>query len=608
MTGNTSFTKTLFLILFVPLLAFAGDIKIDISVPAQNIGVGQSFSYQVVVSGSRMNLPDLTKNPDFSGFKVLNGPNVSSSVSIVNFNTTAQKTYTWSLLANKVGKYTIASPETREGSNIIRGKAIQIAVSNQPNAKLNNIAQANNGTGQSIALNDHVFLKAIPDKTNPFQGEQVIITYKLYFDLQISSPGLESNEYKDFWVEEFDLGNQLSVSRENYNGKSFQVTTIKKIAAYPTKSGKVMLPQLAISLDVVLPSSRRRSMGLFDDFFDSPFGQRKRVTISSNRFNLNVQPLPLKGKPVNFSGLVGSFIFNGGINKKSAKVNEAITYFLKLQGRGNLYLVSEPEISFSNEFEDYPGNLKKTIDWSKSDEGTVSWEQILIPRSSGNLTIPAYTLNWFDPGEAKYKSETIGPISLKIAGDARRNYSKDVNVVNRQIVESLSKDIRYLKTGSRLFPRGKTFWVDWKFFLILFFMTLSIILSFGLEQYREKVTGNVTLQRQKRAGKQANNRLKVARKNLHEDNEKFFTELEKGVLGFFADRLNLPLASIGKDDVLGILEERSIDSEYIDQLSFILKTAEINRYAPGESDSNERQELLEKATSVLSFLIRRLKK
>ena len=608
MTGNRFFSALITLLIVLPVFIFAQDLNIKVSIPATEVGVGQAFNYTVELSGSRMQLPNLTTAPDFSGFKVISGPNVSTSISMVNFKTTAKKIYTWSLLPRKIGKHTILPPEVKEGAKVHKGNPVTVNVKEQANPNLGrSSARGGQQTGAAFNIADHVFMKTVASKLNPFRGEQVIIEYKIYFDINISSPGLESNEYQDFWVEEFDRGTQLSVSNEKFNGKVYQVTTIKKIAVYPAKSGKLLVPQLVLSLDAVIPSQRQRSRSMFENFFDSPFGRRERITVSSSRLKLNVKPLPKIGKPIDYSGLVGRFTFTGGIDKDSAKVNEAVTYNLKLRGKGNLYLVSEPKINYSNEFEDYPGSLKKTIDWAKYDNGTVKWEQVLIPRAPGKLEIPAYTINWFDTVKGKYQSKTIGPLYLNVAGDARRYYAGDASPINRQSVESISSDIRYLKSATSFYARGTTFWYNWKFFLFLAIGLLMILTILLTDNYREKLATNLSWQRQKNAGKVANKRLRETKKRLGNDDDRFFHELEKGIYGFFADRLNLPVASVGREKVELILKEINVDTDLNNIIIDILKTSELRRYAPGTSDLAERADLYEKSVTALSQLVRSVK-
>jgi hypothetical protein len=50
--------------------------------------------------------------------------------------------------------------------------------------------------------------------------------------------------------------------------------------------------------------------------------------------------------------------------------------------------------------------------------GSKTWEYVVVPETSGRLTIPALPFTWFDPAEGKVASQEGTPIDLEVHGAA----------------------------------------------------------------------------------------------------------------------------------------------------------------------------------------------
>ena len=100
-----------------------------------------------------------------------------------------------------------------------------------PTAPMGNKGLANQQKSPADGLQDKVFIRAQVSNLSPYTGQQVVITYKLYFLLNIANPSIEENDYQNFWVETVELGKQFDVVRENFNGKQYNVAIIKKTSS-----------------------------------------------------------------------------------------------------------------------------------------------------------------------------------------------------------------------------------------------------------------------------------------------------------------------------------------------------------------------------------------
>ena len=141
--------------------------------------------------------------------------------------------------------------------------------------------------------------------TRPFLNEAITVVYKLYFrsPLRISDGRVVENpQFADFWSHNIDIP-QLKVEDATYKGEPYSVVVWRKSVLYPQKTGKLSLEPLSLSLVIDLPSNRR-------DFFGNRILQQSSRIVTAGRRNINVKPLPEKGKPANFFGAVGQFDFD----------------------------------------------------------------------------------------------------------------------------------------------------------------------------------------------------------------------------------------------------------------------------------------------------------
>ena len=151
------------------------------------VGVGQAFRYQVTLNEE----PSKMLSTNFADFDVLNGPSqsFSSNTSIMNGKVTRSSSYTftYTLAANKVGSFTIPGVVFSVNGNQVKSNAVTINVV-EGGGNGGGAAGGGSGRGQSQQRAQQsqgfdkrdVFVKAYCSNSNPYVGEQVIITHKLY--------------------------------------------------------------------------------------------------------------------------------------------------------------------------------------------------------------------------------------------------------------------------------------------------------------------------------------------------------------------------------------------------------------------------------------------
>ena len=151
-------------------------------------------------------------------------------------------------------------------------------------------ASGSSSQGKSQNTNDpqvsgkDLFLKVIPTKKSAYVGEQIVLTYKLYTKVPVSSLSVDKMpSYAGFWTKDIsdNNGGSLRQSSEYVNGMEYTVAEIQKIIVVPQRSGKLNLDPMSIECiaQIRTESNRRQSNDPFDIFFNDPFLNRNIVNV-----------------------------------------------------------------------------------------------------------------------------------------------------------------------------------------------------------------------------------------------------------------------------------------------------------------------------------------
>jgi hypothetical protein len=538
--------------------------------------------------------------PDFRGLTVLSGPNQSSSMQIINGAVSSTVTYSYVLVAPSVGTFTIGSSSLFYKGKRFVTKPLQVKV-----VKGKVKAKSSNSSGISDEeLRQNVFIRAIPNKTSVFKGEQLIVTYKLYTRLNISSPQISQlPSYKGFWNEELDMSNTINFHVEMYKGQRFKVATIKKIALFPTEVGKLTITPFELKVPIVV-QKRRRSGDIFDDFFSDPFFNRTQTiekNIASNRIVINSKPLPA-GAPASFTGAVGKFSFNVSVDKLKAKVNDPITIKIKLSGTGNVELAQIPELKMSEGFEVYDPKTSNKINRKNYVSGTKTVEYLVVPRISGKRKIDPIAFSYFDTQKKKYITTRFGPYTLLIEqGNAVAGNQAASSGFSKEDIQLLNKDIRFIKTGNLYLVKQSRVQVfpAWLVYTIAGSSLMFLLLSF-VEMRRRKLSGNVELMRSKKSEKEARKRLKEAKKSL-EKNElsQFYSNLAAGLFGYLETKLKIPKSEFTLDKAVEKMKALNIPEDLISEVRKVAEKSEYVRFAPSSADEVSAHDLYEETVKLI---------
>jgi hypothetical protein len=164
------------------------------------------------------------------------------------------------------------------------------------------------------------------------------------------------------------------------------------------------------------------SAGAFmdDSAFASLFGRviEKSVTAKSDPFAVTVLPLPVTGRPADFSGAVGQFQLSSELAPASGPVGDPLTFKLTVTGQGNLSRVDSAGLHDSPQWRAYHTESKVTADDDTGRQGFKTFTQPVVPRQAGQLTLPSLSFSYFDPEAGRYVTRTTQPISVTVTPSA----------------------------------------------------------------------------------------------------------------------------------------------------------------------------------------------
>ena len=437
--------------------ALADKVSFTASAP-DAVVVGDQFRLSYTVSTQKVK--DF-QAPSIKGFDVLMGPSRSqqSSTQIINGSVTSTSsiTFTYILMANTAGDYTIGGASIVADGNQMVSNSVRIKV--LPQDQSNNSTQnssAHSSSSTSVS-NQDLFITASASKTNVFEQEAFVLTYKIYTresNLQLNNAKLP--DFKGLHSQEIEMTTNAKWTPEHYQGRNYYTTVYRQFVLFPQQSGKLYIDPAQFQMTVGKPV---QSADPFDAFFNGGSSVIEiKKSIATPKIAINVNPLPA-GKPADFAGGVGEFTISSSINSKELKTNDAITIKLVISGTGNLKLISNPEIKFPDDFEVYDPKVDNQVRLSREGlTGNKVIEYLAIPRHAGTYKIPGVSFSYFDIRSKSYKTLKTEEYVVNVGKGAGNADQVIANFTNKEDLKVLGEDIRYIKQNEvSLQPRGSFF-------------------------------------------------------------------------------------------------------------------------------------------------------
>ena len=573
-------------LLTLTVQAYADD-KVTFTASAPDaVAVGDQFRLSYTVNTQKV------KNfraPSIKGFDVLMGPSRSYSMQSINGNTTETLTFTYILLAQKEGEYTIPGATITANGDQMLSNSVKIKVlpADKTNSSQSGNAQStsrSSSSGTSISNND-LFITATASKTTAYEQEAILLTYKIYTVVDLRGfDNVKLPDFKGFHSQEVELPNDRRWGLEHYKGRNYHSTIYRQFVLFPQQSGK-------LTIDAARFDASIEKMDAIDDPFEAFFNGgagsiQIKKTLMTPKLTIDVKPLPA-GKPADFSGGVGEFNISSSINSTKVKTNDAITVKVVISGTGNLKLVGEPEVKFPEDFEVYDPKVDSKFRLTNAGlSGNKVIEYLAIPRNAGTYKIPAIKFSYFDIKSRAYKTLTTEEYTVQVEKGAGNASQTIANFTNKEDLKVLNEDIRFIKQNDvKLSPKGEYFFGSIGYWLFYIIPGLIFIACFLIYRKQIAANANVAKVRTKKANKVAVKRMKQAGKLLAaNEKDAFYDEVLKALWGYISDKLSIPVSQLSKDNIEEELRKYGVAEDLIKEFLNALNSCEFARFAPGDAN------------------------
>ena len=611
--------KKIFIAIIAVLLSmtvFGQDDSVFNVICKRQVMVGEQFNVSYELDGNGSNFVA----PNFVDFEVLGGPfsSSSSSVQIINGSITKSNktTYSFYLRALKEGTFKIPAATITIDKKKVKSTTMDITVvpGSGNAAYAGSPRNGDNGSSQSVDLGD-VFVEAIPNKKTAYIGEQILLTYKIYFTIPISQLSVsKSPSYAGFWTKDItDNNGSLQQSSIVRDGKQYAVATVQEIVLIPQKAGTLTIDPLDISCiaQVRRQRERQRSNDPFEDFFGDVMGSsytNVKKEIKSQPINIKVRQLPVAERPDSFRGAVGQFTFTSSIDKTEMKSNDAFTVTYTVSGKGNIELLEMPKPVFPPDFEVYDPKITTTTkNNSYGISGTKKAEYVVIPRVSGNFKLSQTIFSYFDPVKGRYVTLPSEEYDINVAKSANEGGSGIIYAGGQESIKVIGTDIRHIMTETKLHRFSGTFFAIPLYFILAALILVLFISALIIHDKVNKFNKNEVLVRNKKATKTAKKRLQRAYNYLKiNDQNHFYEEYAQALWGYISDKLNIARSQLSMDTVKEMMFSKNAPEDIVNQFIDLLNSCEFARFAPGDP-GKKMDELYQKGIDVISKSERVLK-
>jgi len=567
------------LIILLLLIIYGGSafsqITVKATVDRTTVGMGDNFEVDFEVEGG-----EGTFNPPaFKDFDVLQSGKFSNGGMTVIYNGKLMSsgnsgtTYQYVLGPKSIGKYTIEPASVTENGKTYKSNSLAIEVVK----------------GTNDISEDNLFLRVTVDKTNVYLGEAIISTIKIYTKVQTSGNLTKPPTYDGFWSQELDERKRPAEETEVINGVTYGVLALSKVILIPQRTGEIKLGPFEGEFNALIQS------------------QGWRKVVKAKKYTapviITVKDLP-DNPPWSFKGAVGRFTFDATLDKTETKSNEPVNLKVKISGNGNLKLIDPIPLDIPQDIETYDPKITDNSNVSTGGiSGSKTFEYLLLPRHSGDYKIPQVEFTYFDLDRKQYVTLKSPEYNLKVTKGSGPETSVAVNGVNKEDVQLLGKDIRYIKIGNiDLHKTGDEFFGSAVFYSLFFSPMLAFVGFIFYYRKNKELQKNVTLLKSKKATKLARKRLSTAKVLLTKNNrELFFEEVSIAIWGYLGDKLSIPFSNLSKENISEVLSSRGVSEGLIKELLDILNKCEFARYAPSNQDG-QMQGIYDSTISLITKL------
>ncbi|MFA5143830.1 MAG: BatD family protein [Candidatus Omnitrophota bacterium] len=548
-------------------VGWTADMKFEVSLDRERLALGETAQLGLSFRGTQsMPAPDIG---NIDGLEVRYiGP--STMMTVINGQVSSSVTHMYIVQPLRVGKFQIGPFAFRYKNDNYASNTVVLTVTEEKPLAQRQPRQMQEEPAEKMNLEDRIFVTLNLDKPTAYVNELIPVTVKLYVNqMNVSDIQLPAFSQEGFSKVEFKEPKQY---RERMGGLTYDVLEFRT-NLYATRPGDYKVGPARVKCNIVVRRKAARG-GAQDDYFgndpalrDSFFDdflaryEKQPTELKSDEIHLIVSPLPVEGRPKDFSGAVGDYQFIFAASPTKVKTGDPVTVRMTINGTGNFNTVLSPKLDNAEGFKAYEPEVK-------TQENSKAFTQVLIPETEKITQVPRATFSYFDPVAKTYKTITQGPIPLGVEKAKEELPSKVVGPAPAAALpeaKELASDIIFIKeVPGRWLPRESRIYTKSVFWMAIFIPFALLTAIYIVVGRMNRIKYDVTYASRRAAFKVARYGMKTLRHKLKAgDSRVFYETLFKTMQEYLGYRLHLPPAGLTFDMVSQKLVSTGIDISVI---------------------------------------------
>lgn len=564
------------LLLVVPLAALLQPGSVELQLGGRILDVGEAVNVQLVCT----NLPDPQIQEVLASegidLRLQQATPIQTTTQIINGRRTEHQVYSLRLVAHREGTFEVGPVRVTAEGEVYEAPAVKVTVRATPTTSDYIFVEMEVEPRELYVTQTYNATLRLGIRVVEMQGREV--------DMDLFRNVLDQRS-SEFSVFVGQRGSQRTIWRPDANGqrRRFEVLEIDaRLRA--DEVGTIEIGPVFVKADYPTAVKRDWRLGY------APTRTRKE-TARAEAIEVTVKPPPDEGKPADFTGALGHYLFQASATPAEIEQGQPITLTLKIRGQPlegvpGVNLSAQPELASRFDFTE--DELVGTVE-----QGAKVFRRALFPRQVGEQTIPSILWSYFDVASEQYVTCRSAPIPIVVtprpegaaplalgAGVHTRPGANGVGLTllgggispNYVDAEAVLANQQFVLTPAWIAGLAVTP-VVW----------LGVTL---MTRHRARLRADAGWARRRRARAQAEQALRRALRAP--DATSRATGLADALTGYLRERFNLATGQGTPVELELLITEHGGDLETAGAVAEFLTNAEATRYAPGtaaEADS-----------------------
>ncbi len=322
---------------------------------------------------------------------------------------------------------------------------------------------------------------------------------------------------------------------------------------------------------------------------------------------VTVKTAPEEGRPLDFTGAIGSFELDAALTPTRSRVGDPLTLTLKLKGRGTIDSVKPPDLKAVTEIAD---GFKIYDATTETRRNTRTFTYSLRPLHSKVDAFPSVPFSYFDVERERYAALKTVPIPLEISEADRLDAEEIISGAlqpqgKNKSIESRKEGIFGSITELGAFKDESV--RPELYAAALCGMAFFYFLVYGITSRIRRVAGDTALKRRKAAGGRAISRVRSGGDKIRNNDMRGGLELVRSALaGLVADTADMDEAGLTVREIIDIIESLGADKALADRVSRLLEDCDAALF--GSLSGEDSFEAAKESEEVIRALLKLFKK